>query len=89
MKRTISILALSWLMSLQYVAFASSPCSTGFALSYAVAGRDFVAGMEACKDAALPDLCREEILRRYNSSINTAYNNFNTCCCVNSYACCN
>lgn len=90
MKRRISIIAFCWFMSLQYVVFAASPCSTGFALGYAIAARDFAQGVAYCREALLEGPCKDEITRSYNHTIATLFTNFNACCCANGYIeCCN
>ena len=88
MKKYISILILCLCMGMQYVAFAASPCSTGFALGYAVALRDYVMGKEKCKDAGLSGPCNDEIFWAFNSTTRNLEREFNACCCANGYVEC-
>lgn len=90
MKKYISVLGLCLFMNMQYVAFAASPCSTGFALGYAVAIRAYVEGKEKCKDAVLEGPCGDEIYWAFNSTTIVLERQFSICCCTNGYVeCCN
>ncbi len=90
MKKYISVLVLCVCMSMHYIAFAAAPCTTSFALGYAIALRDLAEGTAKCKDAALEGPCQEEINVSYRRSTRILEQNFSECCCVNAYSeCCN
>lgn len=90
MKKHVSILALLLCLSMQFTAFAESPCTTGFALGYSLAIRDKARGIVHCEDSLLTGPCKEEIERRFSYTVTTLYIDFNNCCCTNGYTeCCN
>lgn len=90
MKKYISVLALCLCMGMQYIAFAAAPCTTSFALGYAYALSDLVAGTAKCKDASLEGPCQEEIDRSYRVTTRRLEQQFSDCCCENAFTeCCN
>lgn len=90
MKKYVSIAALCFFMSMQYIAQATSPCTTSFALNYALAQRALSEGLLGCKQALLEGPCKEEVRRSYSSTINNLYSAFSECCCATGLTeCCN
>ena len=90
MKKIVSIAALCFFMSMQFMAQATSPCTTSFALNYALAERALSEGLLGCKQALLEGPCTEEVKRSHNTTVNNLYTAFSECCCATGLAaCCN
>ena len=90
MKKYISIVMLCLCLGMQYTVFASSPCTTRFALHYAVAANNLVVGERTCKDETWTGACLDEVHRIYKYTVNTLIQQFSDCCCENAYTeCCN
>lgn len=88
MKKHVLFIALCLCLGMQYRAFASSPCSTGFALGFAIASVNFALGKEKCADAGFEGPCNEEIQTSYESSIRRIEADFSACCCIQGYSFC-
>jgi hypothetical protein len=90
MKKYISIATLYLFISIQSLVFATSPCTTSFAFGYAVAQRDYAAGLADCDFALLSGPCKEEVRRSNAYTISNLYSAFSGCCCASGLSeCCN
>lgn len=90
MKKYISIAALCLCMSMQFMAYAEAPCSTGFALGYSLAIREYVTGIADCQEVLLEGPCKQEVNRNLVYTTTILIREFSACCCINGYTeCCN
>lgn len=90
MKKHVSILALLFILGVQFKVYAESPCTTAFALGYSMAIRENITGLAGCEEALLEGPCKEEVARRYTYKVTRLYIDFSACCCANGYReCCN
>jgi len=91
MKKKLSSLIVVFFISLQYAAYAESPCVTAFALGYALAQAEYASDCEFCNNHAGPMLgpCLKEAQTKYNDAIHNVMADYSACCCAQELSCCN
>lgn len=89
MKRKISVFLTIFLVGFHSISFAETSCVTGYALEMAIADQTHRSDLDYCSTATLPGPCQAEANAKHNQAVNTAFVNYNACCCMNSLSCCN